>query len=540
MEVLFTELADLAKQLLGTRYGIGCPYGARLASARPEQLLAPVSERIGRDAEFACYLCERLRAGGTEFYSVALELVVVVLVCSRHGIVQPTGCAIRLHCFGGKHQTVLYKKNEMWGIKDNTGKIIIEPTWRSARLSNTEPLIRFRVDKKWGLASSSGDVILEPSYDGLGDFVHGIAVAEKGDLYGFLDSAGKEIGDFSYEKVDPRPSVYVDESEHLPGLWWVSKGEGWGLLDIRSGKILGGYQWEHANMNYGGHGYKFSESRAWVKRGGKWGVVDQECNLIVQAEWSFAGLNRESNDSALRRLTKKGQVAPDFIGPYSRVKKDGQVGVLSVVTGKLIVPPNWDDCDLGVGNLIFGMSIERWDQYWGESSIESLSAFFVKKGEKWGLVDSDGELIVDPIWNSPGRYISPESFLIKIGELEGVYNVKGEEVCPAIWDEIRGGISWSANDRMGVKKDGKWGLARLDGTVVVEPKWGQRFRPEAEAPELEGLAKLRASLGNDGEKVDGNGKIVNASFEEETKPGRVFARKDVASGNYGYMRKARN
>ena len=112
MEVLFTELADLAKQLLGTRYGIGCPYGARLASARPEQLLAPVSERVGRDAEFACYLCERSRAGSTEFYSVALELVIVVLVCSRHGIVQPTGCAIRLHCFGGGSKNAIREAAE--------------------------------------------------------------------------------------------------------------------------------------------------------------------------------------------------------------------------------------------------------------------------------------------------------------------------------------------------------------------------------------------------------------------------------------------
>ena len=108
-------------------------------------------------------------------------------------------------------QIILFKRNELWGVKDLSGKTLVEPIWEWASYEEGEKLIRFQLAEKWGIASVNGVVVLKPSYDEMGTFIHGIACARKGRFYGFLDNFGKEITAFSYTDARERWLMETEE-----------------------------------------------------------------------------------------------------------------------------------------------------------------------------------------------------------------------------------------------------------------------------------------------------------------------------------------
>jgi WG containing repeat len=83
--------------------------------------------------------------------------------------------------------------NGKYGIKDDNGKVVLEPTydiiWQA-----TEGFMRVRLNSKWGYIDTNGKVIVPPKYEFASEYSSGLAaVSFDRNKYGYIDIAGKEI-----------------------------------------------------------------------------------------------------------------------------------------------------------------------------------------------------------------------------------------------------------------------------------------------------------------------------------------------------------
>ena len=115
--------------------------------------------------------------------------------------------------------------------------------------------------------------------------------------------------------------------------------------------------------------------------------------------------------------------------------------------------------------------------------LEIKNYFAVYQDEKWGILGSDGEMVIEPMYQEMPIVIdsSKDIFLCTydINEEEGTYktkviNSKNEEIWTK-YDKVeslenydKSGNVWYEKDVLKVQKDGKWGLITLNGNEISE------------------------------------------------------------------------
>jgi len=115
--------------------------------------------------------------------------------------------------------------------------------------------------------------------------------------------------------------------------------------------------------------------------------------------------------------------------------------------------------------------------------LEIKNYFAVYQDEKWGILGSDGEMVIEPMYQEMPIVIdsSKDIFLYTydINEEEGTYktkviNSKNEEIWTK-YDKVeslenydKSGNVWYEKDVLKVQKDGKWGLITLNGNEISE------------------------------------------------------------------------
>lgn len=157
---------------------------------------------------------------------------------------------------------------------------------------------------------------------------------------------------------------------------------------------------------------------------------------------------------------------------YAKVEKNGKWGLITI-DGKVAIPYIYNeifDFDYTKTSRMEGPYIDFWD-YSGKMAV-------VKKGEKWGLVNTNGDVIADFIYDN---FFIPDVDLFyenraaakKDGKW-GFLNEKGKPVISFIYDTVGSTylespqyISTFQEGMAVVKKDEKWGAIDLDGTEKV-------------------------------------------------------------------------
>lgn len=115
--------------------------------------------------------------------------------------------------------------------------------------------------------------------------------------------------------------------------------------------------------------------------------------------------------------------------------------------------------------------------------LEMKNYFAVYQDEKWGILGSNGEMIIEPMYQEMPIVIdsSKDIFLCTydINEDEGTYktkviNSKNEEIWTK-YDKVEGlenydksGNVWYEKDVLKVQKEGKWGLINLNGNEISD------------------------------------------------------------------------
>jgi hypothetical protein len=137
-----------------------------------------------------------------------------------------------------------------------------------------------RIKGKWGYMNHKMQLVIPAIYDGASDFYDGMASVDKesivnGDknnireLTGFIDSTGKVVVDFKYERVG-----YFSE-----GLAMVQKEGRYGFVD-KTGKEVIPLIYEDAA--------RFSEGLAPVKVNGKNGFINKNGEMVIEPQFERA------------------------------------------------------------------------------------------------------------------------------------------------------------------------------------------------------------------------------------------------------------
>jgi WG containing repeat len=277
-------------------------------------------------------------------------------------------------------QTLLpVRVNGRTGFIDQTGKVIVEPQFKSAFANPTiEGLacvkagedkyyfldetgkIAFQLKagsvgsfsdgltevrdirtKKDGFIDKTGSMVIPPQFDFTLGFSEGLAMVEVGGKYGFIDKTGAFA-------VEPRFDGAAWFSE---GLAAVKLDDKWGFIDQR-GQLVIEPQFDEAIV--------FSEGRASVKVGEKWGFTDKSGNLVISPQFKGALEFHEGS-------------APVWFG----TEKCGFIDY--------------------AGNMALPTLYEYADPFY-----EGLAG--VRINGKWGFIDKAGKIVIKPQWGAVGFF----------------------------------------------------------------------------------------------------------------------------------------
>ena len=90
--------------------------------------------------------------------------------------------------------------------------------------------------------------------------------------------------------------------------------------------------------------------------------------------------------------------------------------------------------------------------------------FIVRRNDTYGLMNKDGKLVADPIWQDIDEVGS--QFIVKQNDRYGLMNKDGKLVADLIWQEIK-----EADSRFIVKLNDRYGIMNKTGEVILDPHY---------------------------------------------------------------------
>ena len=166
-------------------------------------------------------------------------------------------------------------------------------------------------------------------------------------------------------------------------------------------------------------------------------------------------------------------------------KKNEKWGVIDIISGKTVLPCEYDDidyldCDTTVRNDYFCLyQPDLDDNYYEEKTV----FWTVEKDNKTGLIDVEGNFLLpidyEKIYEVNDIFSNGEHkiFKLKKGDKWGLQmltvTLSVKEILPFEYDEIR---DYENNDKkmfFYVKKDDKWGIVDIDGKITVSCEYDE-------------------------------------------------------------------
>jgi len=267
-----------------------------------------------------------------------------------------------------------------WGFIDSSGNVVISPKFSKAQ-SFADGLAAVQYRGKWGYIDESGKFAIEPQFADADAFHHGHAGVEVDGFWGFIDSSSKFTIPPQFDRiqsfVDGSTAVTNDGAEY----WQYVDGSGNGLSNVVT------------NIPWG-----FSEGLTPLELNGKEGYVDLRGHFVIPPE--FAEANVFSESLAAVKL--------DNIW-------DGKWGVIDR-SGQVVIQPKFDWVmgfheGVAIAQVGHKNGIIKKDGSWVlpptyvflHSMSESRAAFS-KDRNKWGYLDENGKLVIEPQFDNAGDF----------------------------------------------------------------------------------------------------------------------------------------
>jgi hypothetical protein len=382
----------------------------------------------------------------------------------------------------------------LYGFVDEEGREVVKPQYRIVD-DYKFGFAQVDVDGKSGLIDRDGEMVIEPKYG----FIQAIArdrfgVSERRQLGGMI---GGE--DFSGTRVAFTPSggVSVSMIGLILGPSNTEPAIATDVIDI-SGQRIGS-----AGPSWTPGFDKDDPSIRWVQRDKLWGLARTDGSWLIEPKFEQAGaltdgLARVVINGKVGFIDKTGNFviepmfdsAREFTLGRTSAERDGIFGVIDK-TGSWVFQTNYQQIYLAVTH--------------GKGSSETAFGWNFKKGDRWGLLDIDGRVVLDadfdqtihhcadsrrldayknkewfyfkadgtPLQPPDGRLVNAPCggalYTLKIGDKFGLVDADSSPLTPVHFDEVTPvGLG---PDVKNVKIDGKWGRIGPDGHWLLEPRF---------------------------------------------------------------------
>ena len=172
-----------------------------------------------------------------------------------------------------------------------------------------------------------------------------------------------------------------------------------------------------------------------------WGLTDGEGNLLLDGLRFWYSPERECNQVPFEGFYAGGRLAPVRIGSaFGYVDRDG--------------------------NLAIDPIYARADRFYSGAARVAVQA---EDGTlRWGMIDETGAALLEP------AYLELQGYSPYIGARASTgwafCNLDLDVMTDAVYEDIS--ILWEAG-AVPVKRDGRWGYIRVDGTVMIEPAYAE-------------------------------------------------------------------
>jgi len=152
------------------------------------------------------------------------------------------------------------------GYIDRHGEFVIPPQFRfGSPFKEGLAQVGSFADNVRRFINQKGDIALElPQYDNVSDFGQGLAWVRAGGKYGVINQQGEEVIALQYDRI---------KGDFSEGLLLVEQHDVWFFIDT---------QGQQAFPETFENAMPFTEDRARVEFGGKWGYIDRTGALVIE------------------------------------------------------------------------------------------------------------------------------------------------------------------------------------------------------------------------------------------------------------------
>lgn len=327
------------------------------------------------------------------------------------------------------------KKDDKYGLIDIDGKEILSIDYENIdTIKGVQNSLILEKDNKVGLANNSGTIIIEPKYSKIesmsDDYKDGYLVIDENEKYGLINYSGSQILDNNYDKInkicgnkyfviiDNKKEKLVDASGEIV----LDKGYD-EITQILSDGIIFCENKKYGYMTFDGEikidaKYtslkQINSSILKAEKNGQYGLIDLEENEKLVFEYEDIYYESEAGIY----VAEKENYSSAIIDNDFNIKLEGILSELNIEKGymKLKIDDEYKYYNF------------KFEEKNITEVLSSNNLFVDKKDEKYGYVNSSGELIVDYIYDEALQQNKYGYAAVKLNGLWGAIDKTGNIV----------------------------------------------------------------------------------------------------------------
>ncbi len=294
------------------------------------------------------------------------------------------------------------KRNNKWGFINSEGKFVIPPQYDKVDCFRPSGLCAVQKNGKWGFIDKTGKEIIPIIYPEVNQQMQDVnVIVKKNGKWAIFDNLGKQLSDFVYDKIHRTDIIDFskdffkrDASTYFEnGAALVEKDGKFEFINLKAQAAFPNNKFDSATV--------FDTFKnAIVKRNGKYGMIKTNGEFKIPLEY-------------------------DFIEPYD-THHGSYSEYYNARKGKIYHILNKELKEIGLS----------YEPVYNDFKINDLTIIFRNLKNKLGMVDWQGKVLVQFIYDRMDE-IEGTSFLrVAIGDKFGVIDKKGTVKIPIKYKEI--------------------------------------------------------------------------------------------------------
>ena len=216
-------------------------------------------------------------------------------------------------------------------------------------------------------------------------------------------------------------------------------------------------------------GNNFYNGRAWVQRekDGPWTLFDSKGNIIKEGFMARHIVQGAISNTVFWAIENDSETGWDMLGIL-----DDYAGDILLAPKPFEFPPSFRD---GIASRREENGLRGFINFKGRWVIPPIYEDFfpmrdgfipARKDGKWGIIDRNGEVVIDFRFEEEVRVLGNGLFVASYGELYGLVDMNGDWITEAIYERFY--RPHFPSRLIAAQKDGKVGFLDANGNVVID------------------------------------------------------------------------